>query len=195
MTQFVRYRENPICQIGDGGHFGEIALLRADQRRTANVVTLAFCELQVQTCTLCTLCTLCVPPRPATSAARGAGAQPEAVRKDPARPPRVCGAGAPQGVGAPRGAGADCARASRFQMAPALEDPAPSVSPAGSEGSGRSYAPQSAASAAWKLAAAPAARLGRAKAEGFPRSTSRQADAAAAEEQDGQSDGAAGDLP
>ena len=63
VTQFVRYRENPICQIGDGGHFGEIALLRADQRRTANVVTLAFCELQVQTCTLCTLCTLCVPCR------------------------------------------------------------------------------------------------------------------------------------
>ena len=54
VTQFVRYRENPICQIGDGGHFGEIALLRADQRRTANVVTLAFSELQVQT--LCTLC-------------------------------------------------------------------------------------------------------------------------------------------
>eukprot|EP00908_Phaeocystis_cordata_P026471 Transcript_8953.p2 GENE.Transcript_8953~~Transcript_8953.p2 ORF type:complete len:313 (-),score=97.83 Transcript_8953:121-1059(-) len=47
VTQFVRYRENPICQIGDGGHFGEIALLRADQRRTASVVTLAFCELQV----------------------------------------------------------------------------------------------------------------------------------------------------
>ena len=47
VTQFVRFKECPLRQLSDGGHFGEIALLRADRRRTANVVTLAFCELQV----------------------------------------------------------------------------------------------------------------------------------------------------
>ena len=39
VTMFVppRFRETPVRQLSDGAHFGEIALLRADRRRTASV--------------------------------------------------------------------------------------------------------------------------------------------------------------
>ena len=47
VTQFQNYREQPIRQIRDSSHFGEIALLNADRRRTANVLTLTFCDLQM----------------------------------------------------------------------------------------------------------------------------------------------------
>merc|ERR1740130_620198 len=48
VTRFVSYEELPLCQLGDGCHFGEIALLRADGKRTANVLTLKNCELQIR---------------------------------------------------------------------------------------------------------------------------------------------------
>ena len=49
VTHFVRYREMPLCQLADGAHFGEIALLSEDGKRTANVLTLKNCELQILT--------------------------------------------------------------------------------------------------------------------------------------------------
>eukprot|EP00908_Phaeocystis_cordata_P008354 Transcript_19010.p1 GENE.Transcript_19010~~Transcript_19010.p1 ORF type:complete len:813 (-),score=358.41 Transcript_19010:1119-3557(-) len=47
VTQFINFQEAPIRQLTDGGHFGEIALLNANGRRTANVVTISFCDLQM----------------------------------------------------------------------------------------------------------------------------------------------------
>ena len=47
VTQFQNYREEPLRQLRDSSHFGEIALLNADRRRTANVLTLTFCDLQM----------------------------------------------------------------------------------------------------------------------------------------------------
>ena len=47
VTQFIDLNETPIRQLNDGDHFGEIALLNADKRRTANVVTISFSELQM----------------------------------------------------------------------------------------------------------------------------------------------------
>ena len=47
ITCFVNFREVPIRQLTDGGHFGEVALLNADRRRTANALTIHFCDLQM----------------------------------------------------------------------------------------------------------------------------------------------------
>jgi len=34
-----------ICHLEDGGHFGEVALLVADQRRIASVIAIDICEV------------------------------------------------------------------------------------------------------------------------------------------------------
>jgi CRP-like cAMP-binding protein len=34
-----------VCHLEDGGHFGEVALLVADQRRIASVITIEVCEV------------------------------------------------------------------------------------------------------------------------------------------------------
>ena len=47
VSRFINFVETGIRQLGDGGHFGEIALLAPDRRRTANVCTLTFCDLQI----------------------------------------------------------------------------------------------------------------------------------------------------
>merc|ERR1719313_2570158 len=47
VTQFINFVETPVRQLTDGGHFGEIALLSPDRRRTANVATINFCDLQM----------------------------------------------------------------------------------------------------------------------------------------------------
>lgn len=47
VSQFVNYQEQPLRQLRDSSHFGEIALLNSDRRRTANVLTLTFCDLQM----------------------------------------------------------------------------------------------------------------------------------------------------
>ena len=49
ITCFVNLREVPVRQLKDGGHFGEIALLNPDKRRTANALTIHFCDLQMLT--------------------------------------------------------------------------------------------------------------------------------------------------
>jgi potassium voltage-gated channel Eag-related subfamily H protein 7 len=47
VTHFLGGFEQPLCQLRDGGHFGEMALLNLEGRRTANVLTLKNCELQI----------------------------------------------------------------------------------------------------------------------------------------------------